>query len=158
MKIIPIVTACLSLLPLQAISADITVNHSDIVKGNCEATSHIAEGKLGDDLTKRRSQFYCDSAVISYFDSEYNHVMVQFSDSQSVTNQLLGYAGYMDEKKEILTVEKVYIANKPYKATDVACKFFFKNKHMSNIVCGGAIDIGDRRTVPVVIFTLKPGQ
>jgi hypothetical protein len=58
--------------------------------------------------------------------------MVQFSDSQSVTNQLLGYAGYMDETKEILTVEKVYIANKPYKATDVACKFFLRKAYVGH--------------------------
>ena len=43
---------------------------SDIqfVKGKCSPGSHIAEGDIGEDLTERQSRFYCDSAVISFFD------------------------------------------------------------------------------------------
>src|SRR5512147_776461 len=39
-----------------------------IVDGTCDSSSHTAEGPIGADLTKRRSRFYCDSAVIAFFD------------------------------------------------------------------------------------------
>jgi hypothetical protein len=39
-----------------------------VVNGTCDSSSHTAEGSLGSDLTKQQSRFYCDSAVITFFD------------------------------------------------------------------------------------------
>jgi hypothetical protein len=54
--------------PPQAIaSADLerAAQPSDIQieSGICDPSSHIAEGPIGSDLTKRQSRFYCNSAV-----------------------------------------------------------------------------------------------
>jgi hypothetical protein len=54
-------------------------NHFDGVDGRCASSSHVAEGPLGADLTKRQSRFYCDSAVITFFADYKGHVMVQFA-------------------------------------------------------------------------------
>lgn len=47
-----------------------------VLSGTCDPASHTAEGPLGTDLTKRQSRFYCDSAVITFWDDYKGHVMV----------------------------------------------------------------------------------
>jgi hypothetical protein len=34
------------------------------VDGRCEASSHIAEGPIGADLTKRQSRFFCNTTAV----------------------------------------------------------------------------------------------
>jgi hypothetical protein len=128
------------------------------IEGKCGKGSHIAEGRIGEDLTKRQSRFFCDYAVIAFFDNNNQHIMVQFSESQSHNNILLGFAGIMSEDGQILYVSRVYLGNKQIQVPEGYCKFFFKNKHMSGIACGAPVDEGDRRTVPVVEFHASPGQ
>jgi hypothetical protein len=60
--------------PSNAVADDLTV-----VKGQCTPESHIAEGAIGEDLTKRQSRFFCDSAVVSVFSDNPKHVMIQFA-------------------------------------------------------------------------------
>lgn len=130
-----------------------------IVKGICTAQSHIAEGNIGEDLTKRRSRFYCDSAVISFFDNDSKHIMIQFAESASHHSQPIGFAGLMESNGLILDVQNVYLqTGQPIPATDGACKFFFKNKHMTAVTCGSKIDEEGCRTVPVIVFEANPGQ
>ena len=129
-----------------------------IVKGQCGKESHIAEGNIGEDLTKRQSRFYCDSAVISFFDHKNEHVMVQFAESKSHNNTQLGFAGFMNEDGQIMDVNTVYLGDKQVQVSAGNCKFFFKNKHMDSIGCAAPIDEGSRRTVPVVGFTASPKQ
>ena len=129
-----------------------------VVKGKCGKGSHIAEGQIGEDLTKRQSRFFCDSAVINFFDNKNRHIMVQFLESQSHSNMLLGFSGIMQDDGQILNVNRVYLGNKKVEVSEGHCKFFFKKKHMSGIACGAPVDEGDRRTVPVVEFNAAPGQ
>ena len=137
-------------------SADI--KDVQVLKGKCGKGSHISEGRIGEDLTKRQSRFFCDSAVIGFFDNNNQHVMVQFAESQSHNNIQLGFAGIMSEDGQMLSVSNVYLGNKQVQVSEGYCKFFFKNKHMSGIACGAPVDEGDRRTVPVVEFNASPGQ
>jgi hypothetical protein len=134
------------------------VNDIQIIKGKCEEQSHIAEGKMGEDLTKRRSRFFCDSAVITFFDNKNQRLMIQFAESQSHNNTQLGFAGTMESVGQILVINRVYLGNKQVQVRKGYCKFFFKNKHMNSIMCAAPVDEEDHRTVPFVVFTASPGQ
>lgn len=141
----------LSLLPALCFGqvADVSV-----IAGQCNSDSHIAEGKLGEDLTKRQSRFFCDSVSIGYFDNVGKHVMLNFSESKSQTSSAIGYAGFMEPDGLTMNVDRVYLAGKQFQVTEGACRFFyFPNKQVKDIVCGAPIDQGDRRTVPVVSFS-----
>jgi clan AA aspartic protease (TIGR02281 family) len=130
-----------------------------IVNGNCDLQSHIAEGIIGDDLTKRQSRFYCDSAVISFYDREDKHIMVQFVESKSHHGTQLGFSGLMENDGQMMDVRNVYLkSDKPISVTGSHCKFFFKDKRMSGIFCGTKIDEEGRRTVASIIFDASPEQ
>ena len=134
------------------------ITNLQAVKGKCEKASHIAEGAIGEDLTKRHSRFFCDSAVISSFDEDSRHIMVLFSESKSVNNMHIGFAGFMEEDGQIMNVSRVYLGKKKIEVTEGHCKFFFKNRHMHSVSCGAPVDENGRRTVPIVSFTANPGQ
>ena len=137
--------------PSNAVADDLTV-----VKGQCTPESHIAEGAIGEDLTKRQSRFFCDSAVVSVFSDNPKHVMIQFADSKSNHARQIGYAGMMEDE-EIMNVRSVYLeSGQPTPVADGNCKFFFSEKNISGIACGAKIDEAGRRTVPIVSFDADP--
>jgi len=139
--------------PSNAVADDLTV-----VKGQCTPGSHIAEGAIGEDLTKRQSRFFCDSAVVSVFSDNPKHVMIQFADSKSNHARQIGYAGMMEDE-EIMNVRSVYLeSGQPTPVADGNCKFFFSKKNISGIACGAKIDEAGRRTVPIVSFDADPTQ
>ena len=118
-----------------------------IVDGACDPASHTAEGPIGADLTKRRSKFYCDSAVITFFDNYNSHILIQFSQKESHHSQILGFGGIVDSEGVTMQVDHVYFS--PGHATTVSdgwCKFFFKGRHMSEIFCGIKVD---ERLIPL---------
>ncbi len=140
-------TALLALTHSNALADDTT-----IVKGQCAPESHIAEGAIGEDLTKRQSRFFCDAAIITYFSDNSKHIMIQFAESKSTHARQIGYAGMMDDAA-IMKVNKVYLeSGNPSMAVDGYCKFFFKEKKISGISCGAKMEDDGRRTVPVVAF------
>jgi hypothetical protein len=130
------------------------------IKGQCRPGSHIAEGKIGDDLTKHQSRFFCDAAVVTVFSDNPKHVLIQFADSKSNHARQIGYAGLMQDE-EILAVRDVYLeAGRRTPVVEGYCKLFFEAKTMektiSGFACGAKIDEADRRTVPVVSFEAMP--
>jgi hypothetical protein len=134
-------------------------DHVQIVSGTCGKESHIAEGQVGEDLTKRQSRFFCDSAVIAFLDNINKHVMIQFTQNESHHSPIIGFAGNMEKNGQIMDVDRVYLEpGRATKVTDSACKFFFSRKHMSSIFCGAKTDEGRRRTVAIVAFVAAPGQ
>lgn len=135
---------------LPAISGE--VNDIQIVKGKCTAQSHIAEGPINADLTKRQSRFFCDSVAITFFDESSSHIMLTFLDSKSHTSKHIGYGGIMDSDGQFLNVKNVYLGENSYPVEEGICKVSFKKKQLDSIVCGAPIDQGQRRTVPVVVF------
>jgi hypothetical protein len=142
-----LLAAVLALAPSNALADDTT-----FVKGQCAPESHIAEGAIGEDLTKRQSRFFCDAAVVTYFSDNPKHVMIQFTESKSTHARQIGYAGMMNDA-EIMNVDKVYLeSGRPSMVVDGYCKFFFKEKTISGISCGAKIDEDGRRTVPIVGF------
>lgn len=142
---------CLAAFPIFAAN----VTDIQMVKGKCAKQSHIAEGKIGSDLTKQRSRFFCDTAILTFFDNNDEHVMVTFVESKSHTRPHVGFAGIMDDDGQIMDVHNVYIGTENYPVNEGHCKFFFKKKKMDGIACGAPIDQEDRRTVPVVVFDAK---
>jgi len=145
-------------LSFLAVPCNAEIKDLQVVKGTCGKGSHISEGQIGEDLTKRQSRFFCDSAVIAFFDNNNQHIMVQFAESKSHNNIQVGFAGIMSEDGQILNVNSVYLGSKQVQVSEGYCKFFFKNKHMSGIGCGAPVDEGDRRTVLVIEFNASPGQ
>ena len=59
-------------------------NRSDIqvIEGKCAGQSHIAKGPVGSDLTKGKSRFFCDTAILAFFDDSGRHVMVTFAEKR----------------------------------------------------------------------------
>lgn len=134
-------------------------NHLDVVDGRCASSSHLAEGPLGSDLTKRQSRFYCDSAVITFFGDYKGHVMVQFAQKESHHSPILGFAGRVADDGIMMAIDHVYLT--PSQATTVSdgrCKFFFRRRDMTGIFCGMYVDETDRRTTAVVSFDAAPSQ
>jgi hypothetical protein len=146
-----VIVALCTLLAFNAEADDTT-----LIKGQCSAESHVAEGPIGADLTKHQSRFFCDAAVVTVFSDDPKHVMIQFADSKSNHARQIGYAGMM-ENEQILNVHDVYLeSGRPTPIVEGFCKLFFEAKGMektiSSIACGAKIDEADRRTVPVITF------
>jgi hypothetical protein len=124
----------------------------EIIKGQCLPSSHVASGLINEDLTKKQSRFFCNSAIIMSFDDAGRHKLIQFVDSESNHSRILGFGG-VTEDKSILIVKNVYLEiGRASLSSDGACKFFYDEEKISEIVCGAKIDEGDRRTVPIVSF------
>lgn len=136
-----------------------TYDHLQFVKGTCNASSHTSEGPLGADLTKQQSRFFCDSAVITFFDNHQSHVMINFLEKQANHAPTLGFAGQVENDGITMPVDHVYLeSGKATPVSDGVCKFFFEDRHMKNIVCVMKADEGRRRTVAAVEFNAEPGQ
>jgi hypothetical protein len=128
------------------------VSKPQVIKGECGPGSHIAEGRIGEDLTKKQSRFFCDSAVIIAFGDDPKHRMIEFVQSNSEHAPQIGYGGMM-EAADIMTVYSVYLEiGRPTAVTEGACKLFFAKNIISRAACGTKIDKGDRRTVAIVEF------
>jgi len=142
----------------QAVAEDL--KGVQVVRGVCRPASHTAEGPINSDLTKRQSRFFCDTAVIGFFDDDHKRVMVQFVEKKSKRGQLLGYAGLMDDAGVIMDVQRAYLAgnSEPIAVSSGFCKFFFKKPYMSGIACGMAFDEDNRKTTAIVQFDAAPGQ
>jgi len=131
----------------------------DVVTGSCEPSSHIAEGPIGADLTKRQSKFFCNSAAIMFFPDYKGHVMIQFAQKEAHHRSILGFSGRLEPDGIMMQIEHVYLEQgKATTASDGACKFFFKDKHISSIFCGAKIDETGRRTSAIVVFDAVSGQ
>jgi hypothetical protein len=133
-------------------------DQTTLLKGKCTPESHIAEGTIGEDLTKLESRFFCDSAVITFLGDAPNHVLIQFADSRSLHGRQIGFAGTRDDE-QIIIVHSVYLeTGRPTAVVEGACKFFRKGKDISALFCAAKIDEGVRRTVPLVAFDVAlPG-
>jgi hypothetical protein len=115
-----------------------------IVNRACAPSSHTAEGPIDSDLTKRQSRFYCDSAVITFFDDYKGHVMIQFAQKEAHHTPILGFAGKIEDDGVMMALDHVYLtAGQPTTVSEGWCKFFFKNRHMSGIFCGMKVESAD---------------
>lgn len=127
-------------------------NDLEVVKGRCSPSSHIAEGRVGTDLTKNQSRFFCDAVAIMPINGNPRHVLLTFSESRSHTRPQIGYAGLMVDD-QMIQVQRIYLqSGVAIPADDGACKIFRKGGRISGIACGAKSDQGGRRTVPVVAF------
>lgn len=123
-----------------------------VFDGRCTPKSHVAEGRIGADLTKAQSRFFCDSVAIVPINGDPRHVLLTFSEKRSHTRPQIGFAGYMPEP-DMIQVQRVYLqSGVATPVDDGACKFFRKQGRIDSLFCGAKIDQGDRRTVPIVAF------
>ena len=129
-------------------------NISDIqvIEGKCAGQSHIAEGPVGGDLTKGQSRFFCDTAILAFFDDSGRHVMVSFVEKDGHDDWSVGFAGMMDDDGQIMSVHHVYLGQDVHTVREGYCRFFFEKHEMKSVACGAPVDRGTRRTVPVVVF------
>src|SRR5713101_4065634 len=107
------------------------VSNIQVVNGTCSSSSNTAEGPLGSDLTKRQSQFYCDSAAITFFDDYEGHVLIDFSQRESNHSPILGFAGRIEARQPgdigtMMQVNNVYLGTgQAVTVSEGICKFLF---------------------------------
>jgi len=132
-----------------------------ILNGECRDSSHTAEGPIGSDLTKRQSRFYCDSAVLTYFDDQIGHVMIQFAQKASGNAKILGFAGQVQTDGIMVWVDHVYLEQGQATAVDDGWCKFFKNdekRKITGIACGMKRNKAGRRSTAIVEFHAMPDQ
>jgi hypothetical protein len=94
-----------------------------------------------------------------FFDDYSGHVLVQFAQKEAHHGPILGFSGRVQEDGIMMSVDRVYLtAGPPTTVSYRLCKFFFKNRHMSEIFRGIKVDETGRRTTAVVSFNAAPGQ
>lgn len=131
----------------------------DFVRGHCIAQSHVAEGELGTDLTKRQSRVFCDTAVIVFFAQQPGHVLLEFSERRSNSTAPIGFGGELEKDGINMTVRTLHLpAVAATPVDDGACKYFFKGRRLDGIGCVGVVDRDGRRTVADIAFNADPGQ
>jgi len=156
-KIIQLAVTGMALLIMAPAGVHAQANHPEVVSGTCNPISHTAEGKIGADLKKHRSQVYCDTAVITPLGDYRGHLLVQFSEKEPHHAPPLGFAGRM-EPKDTMQVEHVYLQpGIPTTVSDGECQFFWSDdrKRLIGISCGMKLDKDGRRTVAFVAFDVK---
>lgn len=83
-------------------------NNTQIIDGSCVVQSYVAEGQVGEDVTKRK-RFHCDSAIITLSG---DRMMVTFVDKKSSRNDLIAFAGKVslrDDGGRDLYPDKIYL-------------------------------------------------
>jgi hypothetical protein len=135
------------------------IDHLGFLKGTCKESSHTAEGPIEADLTERQSRFFCDTAVITFYDNHNSHLMINFLDKKAAHGRILGFAGQLESDRITMPADHVYF--EPGKATivsDGGCTIGFDEVQITGIVCIIKADEGGRRTVAVVEFEAAPTQ
>lgn len=123
----------------------------EMMKGRCTPKSHVAEGRIGEDLTKRQSRFFCDTVMVVPNQSE-GSILITFLEAGSPARPQIAFAGAMPEP-QMVQVQRLYLEpGKPSAVTDGACKFFPKRGKTRDVFCGAVIDQGDHRTVWSIVF------
>ena len=129
----------------------------EVMSGSCIATSHTAEGRLGSDLTKRQSRYFCDTAAITFFPDAPNHIMISFAERRSHSKVILAFAGWLDADGIMVRVDRAYFdSGVATPVDDSGCKFFFSGKKLIGIFCMAKADQEERRRVAIIGFDLKP--
>jgi len=155
-----LVSSGVALLPMVlGVAAHAETSKSPVfLEGVCDEQSHIAEGWQTEDLTKRQSRFFCDSAIMINPNNDPSRLLVTFTEKQSETSQSIGFAGHFGDK-DMIQVERIYLGGgDPIPADDGACKIFRTNGRITGLFCGAKIDKGKRRTVPLVSFKVNATQ
>ncbi len=86
------------------------VDKPRIIKGECGPESHIADGRIGEDPSKKESRFFCNSAVIITFSDDPKHRLIEFVQSKSEHAPQIGYGGLMEDA-EMMTVRNIYLVS-----------------------------------------------
>lgn len=127
-----------------------------ILNGRCTAESKAADGFVTDDLTKRSSPYYCDSAIVETFGPSIGHpthMMISFSDTHS-PRSLLSFGGAMLDESNKMEVDHIFL--KPGTLTDVTqgdCEVTFTpGKKVTGMVCAANIISGHYHTIRIVDF------
>ena len=121
------------------------------MKENAPGKSYC-ESPVGSDLTKGQSRFFCDMAILAFFDDSGRHVMVTFAEKSGADDRIVGFAGMIDDDGQIMSVHHVYLGQDVHAVQEGYCRFFFEKGDMKSVACGTPVDCGSQRTVPVVVF------
>lgn len=128
------------------------VGYHQIIDGVCGPDSHLAEGRLDEDLSDRRSRFYCDSAIVTFSKITDGRVMIQFVQKARRTTSILGFSGQV-LGEDMVGVDTVYVGSEVLVAAEGVCKFFYDDTfQIVSAACGARVEDGGRATVPIVAF------
>jgi len=135
------------------------ISYMQVINGTCDPISHTAEGPLGTDLTKQGARYFCDTAVVTFFDDSKDHVAVNFALKGSRLSSVLGFAGRLGDDGNTMQIGTVYLV--PGQATKVkggSCKFFYSYLQLSGIVCGMNLKEPGQHPRALVSFGVTPSQ
>ena len=121
-----------------------------VLDGNCAATSKVAFSQ-GD--STQEIPFPCDKMVVS-FHRKPRTFLIQFTDTKSKNEQVVGYAGDMGPNDDTLTfmrVNRLYILREPHPAQKGECILTWNAKVLSTVVCGGRASVGDDVTATTIM-------
>lgn len=128
---------------------------SQSYEGHCTLKqSYISEGPENEDLSKFRTPFRCDLMSISNFDSVGKHIIIHFANKNSNLTPAIGFAGFVDPKEGVMSVDRIYYGDSKFEANESACKFFNKRKALADVFCGGYFLIDNKKTVGIISFSI----
>jgi hypothetical protein len=135
-------------------AAQTGVSNILIFNGNCTKESSLAEGPAASDLTNRKSQLYCDTAVITRFDN--HRMLINFSLKGAHHSPMLAFAGTPDGDN-MVNVDEVYFSPaEPTPVKDAGCKLFYEKSKLTGIACFVQVYEETMRTVSVITFDANP--
>lgn len=127
--------------PVQRVSID----------GVCSDKSHIAAGRVDEDLRQHQTPYSCDAAAVALYP---DRLMITFLDKTA--GRPLSFVGPLLDKANMTALDHIYLkAGAPVGVTEGFCKLYYTNQHLTGISCAAKIDVGEQRTVAIVAFEVK---
>lgn len=144
------------LLSLSLLEAHADSTPSGDYTGQCATTSHIAQGKKTEDLSKLESRYFCDQAIVGSEDGSDDHVRITFKKDGQNISPVIAVIG-VKKDGDMIHLRDILLGSQRAEVSDGACRFFYtKKRQMTDIVCSATFDQGEQRTVSVIAFKLDP--
>lgn len=152
------ISVLLVALALLSFSSPASVGPIQVLEGYCELNSSLGEVSSGTNSRGDRPRFFCDSAVIAFFDEARRHAMIQFVGTRRNHGQIVAFSGLLDSEGT-MNVSRIYLEpGRPIPVSDVVCRVFRRNEAIRSIVCSNQIGASPRGIVPTMAFTVTAGN
>ena len=133
------------LLSLSLLEAHADSTPSGDYTGQCMPTSHIAQGKKTEDLSKLESRYFCDQAIVGSEDGSDDHVRITFKKDGQNISPVIAVIG-VKKDGDMIHLRDILMGSQRAEVSDGACRFFYtKKRQMTDIVCSATFDQGEQR-------------
>ena len=126
-----------------------------VLNGYCEPNSWLGGSSPGTSLRNGKTRFFCDAAVVAFFDTSRSHLVIQFVGTRRNHGQIIGFAGIIGSDG-LMNVSRLYLEiGRPIPVSDGVCRIFRQRQTITSIMCGNRVETGPRSIVPTVVFTAR---